>query len=549
MRNLILILLVICSSISHAGVLLQGFYWDAPSDDKFSWWDRLATHSNDIAKAGFTAVWIPPVLKGASGGYSNGYDPYDDYDIGSKDQRSTYRTHWGTREQLQRAVAMMRANGLEVYVDLVLGHRNGDGGDSHFSYVGARGIQNIGRFEKPPAFFSGFNDFGRQLNYQHGSLREQLIEAGDWLIGTLGVQGMRIDAAKNVSPDFLRDYLSKGAMADKLTIAEFWSENIGELEHYVRSSMQERVAAFDFPLWGLLKDMSNGKGYFDMRKLESAGLVGRMPTRSVTFVENHDTDRSYPTHTNKHLGYAYILTSEGYPSVFWKDYIEYKMKPVIDPLIWIHEKIASGKTEWRWASEDLVVYERRGGPGLLVGINDNQMQSQKQWVQTGFGGNVALHDYTGNGHDIRTANDGRVEIEVKANSYVAYAPAGLPGQPHTVQSSKIKQRFAGAADLDIPSAVRKEFQTVGRVFAVADSEITWALYPKPGYKGEMQLILADSSERPVIQQKSPLNAKASEGCFRVRQTGFYKFQVKVGADGPDSVDYFLDVGYQAPQKL
>ena len=83
---------------SVMGVLLQAFFRPGdkgvpcPSDGDLGadwWWDHLAMQAHAIRKAGFTAVWLPPVWKGASGIQSIGYDPYDDYDLGAKDQRGT----------------------------------------------------------------------------------------------------------------------------------------------------------------------------------------------------------------------------------------------------------------------------------------------------------------------------------------------------------------------------------------------------------------------------------------------------------------------------
>jgi hypothetical protein len=54
-----------------------------------------------------------------------GYGPFDDYDRGSKNQKGTLPTRYGTREQLERRVAMLRANGLDVYVDWVENRRQG----------------------------------------------------------------------------------------------------------------------------------------------------------------------------------------------------------------------------------------------------------------------------------------------------------------------------------------------------------------------------------------------------------------------------------------
>ena len=49
--NLILNFLIFCSltifliTKAHAGVLLQGFYWDAHSPSNNTWWDQLSEQS------------------------------------------------------------------------------------------------------------------------------------------------------------------------------------------------------------------------------------------------------------------------------------------------------------------------------------------------------------------------------------------------------------------------------------------------------------------------------------------------------------------------
>jgi alpha-amylase len=71
------------------GVLLQGFFFSperihgvpSPLDGDYTvpfWWDHLAAQANDFSRAGFTAIWIPPPLKGASGSFTNGYDVFDE---------------------------------------------------------------------------------------------------------------------------------------------------------------------------------------------------------------------------------------------------------------------------------------------------------------------------------------------------------------------------------------------------------------------------------------------------------------------------------------
>src|ERR1700745_1696011 len=102
--------------------------------------------------------------------------------------------------------------------------------------------------------------------------------------------------------------------------------------------MRGRANAFDFPLRFTLAAMCRNPGNFDMASLDHAGLTGIAPQSSVTFVENHDTDLSETNKivSNKILAYAYILTSEGYPCVYYRDYSNdancYGLKPAIDNL-------------------------------------------------------------------------------------------------------------------------------------------------------------------------------------------------------------------------
>src|SRR5205085_11337052 len=147
------------------GVLLQGFYKRLPNravpapvdhDQTVAWWwDHLAVQANALAQVGFTAVWLPPALKSSAGVSpgADGYGPFDDYDIGSKNQKGAVNTRFGSRESLQRLVAAMRANGLDVYIDLVEHHRSGDPGNFVFRYKGAEDRPDLGRFPKNPLNF------------------------------------------------------------------------------------------------------------------------------------------------------------------------------------------------------------------------------------------------------------------------------------------------------------------------------------------------------------------------------------------------------------
>src|SRR5580704_16955180 len=165
------------------GVLLQGFYKKKPNNAVPSpadgdaatpwWWDHLAAQANEFRQVGFTEVWLPPVLKTASGASpgADGYGAFDDYDIGSRHQKGTTPTRFGTRAQLQRCVATF----------------------------GANGTADAGRFPKSPSNFvpqvprdpdlggpvADDFPFGRELApinaLPHDYVFNNLIAAGDWL--------------------------------------------------------------------------------------------------------------------------------------------------------------------------------------------------------------------------------------------------------------------------------------------------------------------------------------------------------------------------------
>src|SRR5690349_4888796 len=109
------------------------------------WWDHIASQANALRQAGFTAVLLPPVLKTSAGAFpgADGYGPFDDYDIGNKAQFFSTATRFRTRERLQRLTAILRANGLDVYLDMVPHHRDG-GNNYRYQYVGADGKANAG---------------------------------------------------------------------------------------------------------------------------------------------------------------------------------------------------------------------------------------------------------------------------------------------------------------------------------------------------------------------------------------------------------------------
>ena len=83
------------------------------------------------------------------------------------------------------------------------------------------------------------------------------------------------------------------------------------------------TAAFDFPTKGILQRAIEHTEYWRLRDPAGRppGLLGWVPQRAVTFLDNHDTGHPqmhWPFPTDRMgLGYAYALTHPGIPCVFW----------------------------------------------------------------------------------------------------------------------------------------------------------------------------------------------------------------------------------------
>jgi len=78
--------------------LLQCFHWYYPTGGEL--WPEVEALAPSLNEIGINMVWLPPAYKGASGGYSVGYDTYDLFDLGEFDQKGSVATKYGDKAQL-----------------------------------------------------------------------------------------------------------------------------------------------------------------------------------------------------------------------------------------------------------------------------------------------------------------------------------------------------------------------------------------------------------------------------------------------------------------
>ncbi|RYG34457.1 DUF1939 domain-containing protein [bacterium] len=440
------------------GVLLQGFYWDCFEEGE--WWPRVRTQIEKLAEVGFTGLWLPPVHKGAHiyGAPSMGYDPFDYYDLGEFDQRGRTPTSFGTKAQLLDLIGAAHGAGMTVLADVVFNHCSGGEAEPN-PYAGKETYTLFkpasGRFPRDhecfhPTFWETMDGeaFGDMPDLCHRSpyVGGQILDLCRWLVEEVGFDGFRYDMVKGYGSWMVaaiqeQRYEKDGVAFKPFGVGEQWSTDRG-IENWlneVNAWPDNPVSAFDFPLRNLLKEMCDTYGFSMRRLLDTSVLTQRQPHRAVTFVDNHDfrgpTDGGDLVIHDKLLAYAYLLTHEGLPCVFWWDYFNQGLAMEGTPngiaaLVQAHEKYAGGAVRNLWVDDDLYVMQRAGTDaqsGLIVALNNRGDRWEGEWVSTQWRNRilkpVAWWSSTDLGRptDQPVAADGRAQIWAPPRGYVVYA--------------------------------------------------------------------------------------------------------------------------------
>ncbi len=440
------------------GVLLQAFYWDCPRTEsrEHKWWAYVSEKLPEIARAGFTALWLPPANKAASW-ESMGYDPYDYYDLGEFEQKGGTPTWFGTRAELEELIQTAHTNRLQVYADMVFNHNSGADEQER------NPLDNQLRWTK---FTPMSGQFPRDWNCFHPSLYEdrdretfcgmpdlchrnpkvyvELIRYCRWLLEDVGFDGFRYDCVRGFGGWMVRSIQElrarrQGAGFKPYAVAECWDSDrvIDDWLGGAGTFSENPAGAFDFPLRWRLQDLCDRCGYSLRDLVQPGALVWDRPLDAVTFVENHDVARSAPIVRDKLMAYAFILTHEGYPCVFWQDYFNHDLAQPdnasgIAALVKAHERNAGGPTDVLHVDDDLYVMQRRGcdgQEGLVFVLNNrgtwNGATVQTQWRNARF---VPVawrgRDDDGVPQEERTSEIGVSDFWAPPRGYTVYAPAG-----------------------------------------------------------------------------------------------------------------------------
>ncbi|MCH2033415.1 MAG: alpha-amylase [Tenacibaculum sp.] len=407
------------------GVMMQAFYWDVPAGG--TWWQVVEGKVQDWSNAGIDAIWLPPVSKAQNGAFSMGYDPFDYYDFGQYDQMGSTETRFGSKTELESLISEAHNARLSVIADIVINHNSG--GDLEPNpYTGTPYYTDFnplsGKFYRSNAdfhpnatcnsdsgVFGGFPDLSHCQPYVQDWLWKREESVAKYYKNVMGFDGWRFDYVKGFAPWVVREWNNS---VGGFSVGEYWDGNAGTLDWW---SGEAQASAFDFACYYRMRDAFMGN---NLNRLNDDMLWKRNSSKAVTFVANHDTDEII---NNKLLAYAYILTHEGYPTIFYRDYEEWLSKERLNNLIWIHNNLAAGSTNVLYTDNDEYVAKRNGynNAGLVVYIN-NSNNWQERWVETNWS-NTRIKDYTGNSNWEPVTQGGKwVKIQVPPKSYTVWAP-------------------------------------------------------------------------------------------------------------------------------
>ncbi len=442
------------------GVMMQAFYWDCPRENHkaYHWWPYVTGKIPALAKTGFTSLWLPPAHKAANiFGPSMGYDPYDYYDLGEFDQKGSIPTWFGTKTDLLSLIESAHNHKMTVLADMVINHNSGADapetnpitGQERWTFFRPRSGKFLRNWECfHPSMYESWDEgsFGDMpdLSMRNPYVYDEVLKLARWLIEEIGFDGFRYDYVKGYGASVVTAiqeyrYMRNGQPYKPYGVAEFW-DSARAIEHWVdltNFSNSNPVDAFDFPLRETLKALCDYYG-FSLRNLASAETVlSAQPFNAVTFVENHDLrDEGRPILNDKLLAYSYILTHEGYPCVFWRDYVNYNLgleetANGIAALVKAHETFAAGNTEILHLDDNLYIMQRTGyadKPGLIYVLNNRGDAWNGAWVSTRWANTAfcpvawwSKSDLSRPGEQ-RTASDGRGQFYAPPRGFSVFAP-------------------------------------------------------------------------------------------------------------------------------
>lgn len=259
-----------------------------PGDPR--WWQggdlRGVIDELDYIKGlGMSAIWLTPVTKQMPGGY-HGYWTEDFYRIDP---------HLGDMATLQELVRQAHRRSMKVILDVVLNHVGYDSpwltDGKHEGWFHPRcTVSDSDQQSVERCWLAGLPD----LNTENPDVRRYLEDWSLWLIAQTGVDGFRLDTARNLPKDFIAEWARHVHQAHPgfWILGEVWSSDYRYQDAYLAAGLD---AVTDFYTYDNVRRALGGSttdlAWLRLPAPVAESYLTHGPVARATFVDNHDVPR------------------------------------------------------------------------------------------------------------------------------------------------------------------------------------------------------------------------------------------------------------------
>ncbi len=304
---------------------------------------RLADELHNIKNQGFNAIYIGPLFESSA----HGYDTVDYFWV---DRRL------GTNLDLIEFVQRAHELNIKVVLDAVFNHTGRD----FFAFKDLQQnlwnsnykdwYQNVDLNNRSPYGdnfsynnWAGCNDLVK-LNLDNPEVQKHIFQAVKKWITEFKIDGLRLDAADVMSPDFMKKLRTKCLELN----SDFWL--MGEVVHgdynnWANDQMLHSVTNYQLHkgMWSSFKDHNFFEVAYSLKQMFADGgkFNGKM---LYNFLDNHDVNRvanSIDDQNQLVPLYALLFTVPGIPSIYYgsqygirgerNDNGDYQLRPAMEP--------------------------------------------------------------------------------------------------------------------------------------------------------------------------------------------------------------------------
>ncbi len=405
--------------------------------------DKLKEWIPHLKKMGVNALYLGPVFESLK----HGYDTSDYYKIDCR---------LGDNESFKKLCGELHANGIKIVLDGVFNHVGRD-------FWAFKDVQKYGSNSQYCGWFQNLTFNGRspyddpfwyegwsghydlvKLNLYNQAVVDHLIGAVSMWMDEFGIDGLRLDAADCIEPNFFRAL----RRFCKNKNPEFWL--MGEIIHgdYNRWANPEMMdSVTNYECYKGIYSSHNDKNYFEIahslqRQFANGGIYQNLCL--YNFLDNHDVNRIGSTLRNPaHLKNVYTLmfTMPGVPSIYYGSEwaiegmrtreSDQMLRPCLDlntPLAKTHSLVphigmlsalrksfpalCTGKYENVMIRNEQLVFKRfTNDQTIVVALN---ISDSEYWLDFQISGGSVLTDVLTDGSEYRVENN-HANVMIPAN--------------------------------------------------------------------------------------------------------------------------------------